>query len=255
VRFIVGRLGHALGAVLLVGCLAPGVAAAATDDDADKTEKPVAPAPNKLTLAYYDFSSHATGFDINLRHTFSTSTAWIGAYREDTGFNQVRVGYEYDYHRDWLTLVPSVLAATRGFLGASIYAEMGRPFFAIAGSGRTNLRPYWNLGFDPNDYIQFGAGYRDHAGNTMLIYAIRDNRLDTGQTNTHLYFRRYLPDDWRVTVDVVREHGLGDNDLVVRGWATSVDVDWRRWFVRIALDPNVNYRPVRQVRVATGVRF
>jgi hypothetical protein len=165
------------------------------------------------------------------------------------------VGYQYNYQHDWLTFVPSAQAASRGFLGVSLYSEVGHSFYGIAGMGRTNLQPYWNLGFDPNDYIQFGAGYRDHAGNTMSVYAIRDNRLGTGQTNTHFFVRRYLPHDWRLTADVVNEHGNGDNNLVVRDWSVSVDADWRRWFVRVARDPHVNYTPYRQVRVSAGVRF
>jgi len=115
--------------------------AALAADDAPKPEPP----PNKLTVAYYDFSPGKNGFDINLRHTFKTSTAWIGGYRESTGFDQARVGYEYDYHHEWLTLVPSALAATRGFVEASLYSEMGGRWFGIGGMGVTNLRPYWNL--------------------------------------------------------------------------------------------------------------
>jgi hypothetical protein len=67
-----------------------------TARDADK---PTSPPANKFTLAYYNFSSAKQGFDINLRHTFKTSTAWIGGYGESGGFDQVRAGYEYDYHR------------------------------------------------------------------------------------------------------------------------------------------------------------
>jgi len=225
--------------------------AALAADDAPKTEPP----PNKLTVAYYDFSSGKNGFDINLRHTFKTSTAWIGGYRESTGFDQARVGYEYDYHHEWLTVVPSALAATRGFVGASLYAEMGGRWFGIGGMGVTNLRPYWNLGFDPNDYIQVGAGYRSRAGNAMLVYAIHDDRLGSGQTNTHVLLRRYLPNEWRLTLDLANEHGHGDDGLVVHDWATSVDVDWRRWFARVAHDPHVNYTPDHQWRVAAGLRF
>jgi hypothetical protein len=236
--------------VILSACAA--AAAAADDPDADSADTPKL---NKLTVAYYDFSSDHAGMDINLRHTFPSSTAWIGGYRESDGFEQVRVGYEYDYHRPFLTLVPSAQAATHGFVAATIYAEAGRPFFAIGGFGRTNLQPYWNLGFDPNDYIQFGAGYRDRRGNTATAYAIRDNRRHTGQTNTHLFFRRYLHQDWRVTVDAVREHGIGDEDLMVRAWSASVDVDWRVWFVRVAEDPHVNYTVDRQFRLAAGMRF
>ena len=241
-------MSHWLAAVLIV-CSPSGIAAAA--DDPAKAPPPL----NKLTVSYYDFSSGKKGVDVNLRHTFKSSTAWIGGYKENGSFNQARVGYQYNYHHDWLTFVPSAQAATRGFVGASVYAEAGNRFFAIGGMGRTNLRPYWNLGFDPNDYIQFGAGYRDDAGNTMSVYAIRDNRLGTGQTNTHIYFRRYLPKEWRLTIDLVREHGNGDDGLVVKSWAISTDADWRRWFMRVAWDPHVNYTPDRQVRVSTGLRF
>jgi hypothetical protein len=210
---------------------------------------------NKVTASYYSFSSGKEGVDLNLRHTFGPSTAWIGGYRESSGFDQARAGYQYNFSHDWLTLVPSAQAATRGFLGATLYAEAGKTLFAIGGAGRTNLHPYWNLGFDPNDFIQAGVGYRDHSGNTMSVFAIRDDRLHTGQTNTHLYFRRYLPDKWRVTLDVVNEHGHGDEGVLVNAWAASMDVDWRRWFVRVARDPHVNYTPDRQVRVSGGLRF
>jgi len=219
------------------------------------TAEPGAETTNKLTVSYYHFSSGKDGADINLRHTFKTSTAWIGGYHESAGFNQARVGYEYDYKREWLTVVPSALGATHGFLGASLYSELGHRFFGIAGAGRTNLRPYWNLSFDPNDYIQFGAGYRDGAGNTMSVFAIRDDRLHTGQTNTHLYFRRYLPHEWRLTFDIFREQGHGDNNIMVKAWAESADIDYRRWFTRVAWDPHVNYTTDRQFRVATGLRF
>jgi len=212
------------------------------------------PPSNKLTMAYYDFSSGTQGYDINLRHTFSTSTAWLGVYNENDGFDQVRAGYEYDYHHNWLTLVPSAQAATHKFVGATVYAEAGRRIYAIGGAGRTNLNPYWNLGFDPNDYVQFGTGYRNDAGDVVSAFAIHDNRLGTGQTNTHLYLRRYLR-QWRFTLDVVNEHGTGEGGLVVRAWSTSLDADWRRWFVRVASDPHVNYTADRQVRIAGGVRF
>jgi hypothetical protein len=239
-------------AVLMIGCLQPGIRAA-PEDSGPKGQS--APPPNKLTAAFYHFSSGTTGVDVNLRHAFKSTTGWIGLYRESDGFNQARAGYEYDYRSSWVTLVPSAQAASHGFLGASIYSELGPRFYAIAGMGRTNLQPYWNLGFDPNDYVQFGGGYRDRSGNTVSVYAIHDNRLDTGQTNTHIYFRRYLTGDWRLTVDVVNEHGNGDDGLVVRSWSVSVDNEWSRWFVRVAEDPHVNYTPDWQFRVATGLRF
>jgi len=237
-------------AVLLVSCCVLFTGGVASAEDGSSPPPP----SNKLTLAYYDFSSGTLGYDVNLRHTFSSSTAWVGVYHEDDGFDQVRAGYEYDYHHNWLTLVPSGQAATHKFLGGTIYAEAGRRVYAIVGAGRTNLNPYWNLGFDPNDYVQFGSGYRDEAGNVISAFAIHDNRLGTGQTNTHLYFRRYLQ-QWRFTLDVVHEQGTGEGDIEVHAWSTSLDVDWRRWFVRVADDPHVNYTADRQFRLAGGVRF
>ncbi len=213
------------------------------------------PPSNKVTLAYYHFSSGTLGVDANFRHTFSSSTAWIGVYHEDDGFDQVRLGYEYDYHSRWLTLVPSVQAATHDFVGGTIYSEVGARLFGIGGFGRTNLQPYWNLGFDPNDYIQAGGGYRDASGNMIEAYAIHDDRLGTGQTNTHVTFRRYLPDTWRLTLDVVNERGRGENGIDVKSWAVSVDANWHRWFVRVAEDPHVNYTADHQVRIAGGWRF
>ena len=237
-----------VGLLLLNGA----AGAAANDDQADQP----APAPaNKLTLAYYDFSSGKSGADVNLRHTFKSMTAWVGGYAESDGFDQARIGYEYDYRSQWLTLVPSVQAATHGFVGATVYSEVGGRVFAIAGWGRTNLGPYWNLAFDPNDYVQFGAAVRDRSGNTISAYVIRDNRLDTGQTNTHVTVRRYLPDAWRLTVDAVSERGRGDGGIDVNSWAVSVDAEARRWFVRVAEDPHVNYTADRQFRIASGWRF
>ena len=57
-----------------------------------------------LTVAYYDFSSGKEGLDVNLRHTFKSSTGWIAAYHQGDGFDQARIGYEYDYRGDWLTV-------------------------------------------------------------------------------------------------------------------------------------------------------
>jgi len=245
---------------ILLGLLLTIAATGATTRNAvaqqsDAAAQQPEPPSNKVTLAYYHFSSGKLGVDAYFRHTFSSSTAWIGVYHENDGFDQARVGYEYDYHSHWLTLVPSVQAATHDFVGATIYSEVGVHLFGIGGFGRTNLQPYWNLGFDPNDYIQAGAGYRDAAGNTIEAYAIHDDRLGTGQTNTHVTLRRYLPDTWRLTLDVVNERGRGEDDIDINTWAVSVDANWRRWFVRVAEDPHVNYTADHQVRIAGGCRF
>src|SRR5262249_36169833 len=137
-------------AFVLIAWLSAAVVAAADDPD---TATPSIPPANKLTVAYYDFSSGTNGIDVNLRHTFKSTTGWVGYYHQNDRFDQGRVGYEYDYHAGWLTFVPSVQGATHGFVGFTLYGEAGRGVYAIGGMGRTNLKPYWNLGFDPNDFF------------------------------------------------------------------------------------------------------
>src|SRR5437867_11018057 len=79
--------------------------------------EPPAEALNKLTFSYYHFSSGKDGADINLRHTFKSSTAWIGGYHESQGFNQFGLGFDYDYRNDWLTLLRWRSGLSIGFLG------------------------------------------------------------------------------------------------------------------------------------------
>src|SRR5262249_15752322 len=105
-------------ATLAIVALHPQIRLAA--DDPDTTPKPVASPANKLTVAYYDFSSSKSGVDVNLRHTFSSTTGWIALYHQGDGFDQARAGYEYDYHGKWLTVVPSVQVASHGFVGATL---------------------------------------------------------------------------------------------------------------------------------------
>ena len=48
-----------------------------------------------------------------------------------------------------------------GFWGGSLSAQIGSPkLYAIVGLGRTNLRTYYNLNFDPNDAITLGYARR-----------------------------------------------------------------------------------------------
>ena len=41
--------------------------------------------------------------------------------------------------------------ASGGFWGGRVGTEYGNTFFVGAGIGRTNLRNYFNLNFDPNE--------------------------------------------------------------------------------------------------------
>ena len=86
------------------------------------------------------------------------------------------------------------------------------------------------------------------------MYTIRDNRLDTGQTNTHLFLQALPAGRLAADVDVVNEHGNGDDGLVVSAWSVSVD--------RTGANGSfVSSRTARQlhagsaVPIAAGVRF
>jgi hypothetical protein len=229
---------------LLAAICAYGALAVAQDEP-----KPT----SKLTIGAYRNTAAADALDVNLRHDFDSSTGWIADYR-DTGFDQVRAGWQYNWSGDARTFVPSLQLATHGFAGASLYAEIGTRWFAILGFGRTNRKPYYNLNFDPNDSVQLGFGYRDEAGNAVSLYSIRDDRLGTAQTDTHLVWRHLLRTTQVLTVDLMRKTGLGD-DGPVKAWAATATYEWKSWFIRLAADPHANFASGRQTRLSAGLWF
>jgi hypothetical protein len=154
--------------------------------------------------------------------------------------------------------VPSVQYATGGFLGGSLYTELGRDTFAILGWGRTNLKDYYNLNFDPNDAITFGAGARVAAGATLSLYQVRDDRLHTGQRITHGVARWKPGEKMRWTVDVFYKEGRPDSDPAserIHGAGAALTYDFDPYFVRVAKDPHVNFSDNNMVRIAAGIRF
>ncbi len=210
----------------------------------------------KLTVAGYRAGGEFSG-DVNLRYTVGEWTGWAGYFAAEEGFpvRQGRVGIEYDWKTQWLYLVPSAQKASDGFYGGSIYSEIGPTVYAIAGVSRTNLGPYANLTFDPNDSWQLGAGVHFGAGDTAAIYTIWDNRLNTGQQITHAVVKRHMGQSVRLTVDVSYKSGHGDDGVYLRGGAAAVEYDWQRWFVKAALDQHVNFSEPTMIRLGGGVRF
>jgi hypothetical protein len=103
---------------------------------------------------------------------------------------------------------------SRGFLGASATLELSNgkeaPYFGLLGFGRTNLKPYYNLNFDPNDSTLLGAGWRPDCTNLVTVYQVHDDRLRTGQRVTHLVLRRQTGEQSRLTVDLFRRAGRSD---------------------------------------------
>jgi len=208
----------------------------------------------KLTVGDYLFADQSS-VDINLRYSLSVWTGWLGYYAPMTGSYQGRAGLEYDLRTRWLLLIPSAQAASAGFYGASAYSEVGGRLYLIAGASRTNLRPYVNLNFDPNESWQLGGGAHFGNADVIALFSIWDNRLHTGQRNTHLNVRHHIPATQRLTLDASYKSGQGDDGAFVRGGALSVEYDWRRWFAKVAWDQHANYGPSTMWRMGGGLRF
>jgi hypothetical protein len=212
----------------------------------------------KFTPTYYHTSGQSPAWDINLRGSLGAHNAWAGYYRQREVFEQLRLGYDYTWEVPFGKLIPSVQYATHGFWGGSLNAEVGQRYFALLGFGRTNLRPYFNLNFDPNDAITLGVGTRALPRTTLSLYQVRDDRLHTGQRITHLV-ARYKPEEkTRWTLDLFHKNGREDADPsspTLRGAGAAVTYDFDPYFVRVAYDPYVNFTRNHMLRTAFGLRF
>jgi hypothetical protein len=208
----------------------------------------------KLTVGVYRADGASTT-DLNVRYSAGDWTGWIGWYGPQSEIRQSRAGIEYDLKRPWLVLVPSMQVASQSFVGGSVYSEVGTSLYVVAGASRTNLKPYANLTFDPNESWQLGGGAHLGKSDSVAAFAIWDNRLHTGQQNSHLAIRHYLAHSHRLTVDVSYKSGHDDQGVYVRGAAEAMEYDWHRWFVKVARDQHVNYSAATMWRVGGGVRF
>ena len=209
----------------------------------------------KFTPSYYRISDGNNAADLNLRANYGDHVGWIGFYRDRTGFQQARAGYEKHFDLDVVRLVLSAQAASRGFLGGSINAEIGGGTFAIVGFGRTNLRDYYNLNFDPNDAITFGIGTRALKDTELSLYRVQDDRLGTGQRVTHLIARRTFAGPHRIGVDYSYKSGQDSTGGYGRGSGLTLTYDFEPWFMRVGYDPDVNFSGRRMTLFAFGRRF
>lgn len=209
----------------------------------------------KLTLSNYSTQNlHAN--DVNLRANLNNQTSWIGYYKEGpSGFEQLRGGYERTDRILSMDVVTSLQAATHGFLGGSLTATIGEPFFGLIGYGRTNLKPYANLNFDPNDAITVGFGWKKSDGPSLTLFLVRDDRVVPGQQNLHLLMRSPLPNRQRITLDVFYKSGPADPGQSIKGTGASITYDWPRMFLRLAYDPKVNFTQENMTRLSLGMRF
>lgn len=219
-----------------------------------------APAPAfKFTTGLYQLSGGGQpagpGLDLNLRHTSALGNLWLGWFRSPVlDATQTRVGWDRSFTLGPVRLMPSLQAASGGFWGGSLGLETGESWFVGVGLGRTNLRNYVNLNFDPNDAWMLSAGYRWLDGRSLSWQVVRDNRLNPDQRHVHLVYRTPMPGDQRLTIDLLSKTGLVAGTPIHR-LGLSVGYDWPRHFVRVAYDPKVNFTPQDMWRLSFGTRF
>ena len=209
---------------------------------------------NKLTFGSYHFADTGNAADINLRHTNDFGDAWIGYYHSPARQeHQGRAGWDNTFDFGALRFTPSAQIASRGYLNGSVNIETGENWFVGVGFGRTNLRPNWNLNFDPNDSWSVSGGWRGD-GQSFALQWIRDNRENPDQRHMHAIYRKSLPYGERATLDILYKRGLVDGESI-RKTGASFTYDWPRYFVRLAYDPKVNFTNEDMWRVAVGTRF
>jgi hypothetical protein len=208
----------------------------------------------KLTVGGHHFSESGNAIDVNLRHSSVQGTTWLG-YFDSSGLDahQFRGGWEHSFG-DTIRFLPSIQAASGGFVGGSINLETGNTWFIGAGFGRTNLRPYFNLNYDPNDAWSLSGGYRAAEGVSYAVSYTRDNRENPDQQHFHMVYKTPINDRDRATFDVLFKRGLVNGDTINKVGVTAT-YDWPRFFVRLAYDPNTNFTPDNVVRVSIGSRF
>lgn len=211
----------------------------------------------KLTYTQHITEAERDALDLNVRGTQGATVFWAGHYRRAEEFQQSRTGVEQTLSFGWGKAVISGQAATRGFLGFASQAEIGTGRVRLlAGFGRTNLKPYYNLNFDPNDAVTLGLTGDLPNGMRASFYAVHDDRLGTGQTVTHALLRSSDDPASRWTIDVWQRRGpLGDGGDRLRRIGAGVTYDHAPWFVRIVSDPNANFSGHDMFRLGLGVRF
>lgn len=209
----------------------------------------------KLTPSYYLSSDKNNAEDINLRAVMGAHTAWVGYYRDHLQSQQARVGYEYRHDFGFVRPVFSGQLASGGFLGGSITAEVGGDTYALVGWGRTNLKNYYNLNFDPNDAITLGIGSRALPKTELSFFQVWDDRLDTKQHITHAVIRYKSSQTERWTVDISYKTGMNSDGSNIAGTGLTGTYDFGDYFVRIAHDQYANFSNSTQNRISIGMRF
>jgi hypothetical protein len=236
--------------------LLPAFITSAQADDADGGDD----APHlswKLTPSYYDNSDGTHAQDINLRADFGDQRAWIGEYRDSSGYNQARAGFDWVKQIGFVNLDFSGQYATGGFWGGSVTAQIGSDSnYAILGWGRTVLHPYYNLNFDPNDAVTVGFGSKGLLPNLELqLYHLWDDRTASKQRVTHIVAHYDVNKNEHFSIDASYKHGLADPQTYVKGYALALTYAWPRVFARVTYDQHANFALPNQTRLSVGLLF
>ena len=243
-----GRAVFRLSWGLSVGVALPGVAGATSAEESWAF---------KFTSAVYAERATPLATDQNLRGNLGEHTTWIGHYQRGGQFEQTRMGYEYTFKLPFGQVAPSRQVATQGFAGGSVTAQIGSSAaWAIVGLGRTNLKPYYNLSFDPNDSVVLGAGVRLRPQGVLSAFMVADDRLGTGQKVSHLVWRERFSGERRLTVDLVHKTGSLEPGLPgAHGKGLTITWDHGNLFARVGREQKVNFSSGDQTRFAAGFRF
>ena len=210
---------------------------------------------SKLTFSTY-FTRGNQAFDLNLRHQLGPFTVWIAGFYDPQTNKLIRTGIQYDYRKAWFHFVPTIEVATTRAVSGSLSFELGSgKTIALAGYSRTNLKPFFDLFWDPGDSVQLGIGHKLSSYDRIQAYTIFDVRLHTGQQNTHVLWRRKLNANNGITFDGIFKSGHEDSGQYIRSVSLGVYYDRPHWFWKLYYDPHVNFASHTMVRTGIGLKF
>lgn len=249
----------AVGSLVALGALGGTCLAARAQVPAGQSVEAGRPEPFKLTLGSYGVAGGGMpagpGLDVNLRYTYGKGNVWLGWFRSPAlGFSEPRGGWDDVFAWGDVRILPSLQAASGGFLGGALAVEAGERWFAGAGLGRTNLRPYVNLNFDPNDAYTLYGGLRWSEASSMTLQVVRDNRTQPDQQHVHLVWRQKLSGGDRFIVDLLAKQGTVEGRFI-RRTGLSLGYDWPTWSARAAWDPKVNFTAQNMLRLSLARHF
>jgi hypothetical protein len=231
---------------------------ASSEDSKKETRDPIEGADeykSKLTFGVY-FLNGEQAFDLNLRHQLGPFTVWIAGFYDAKTNKLIRTGAQYDYKKAWFHFVPTIEVSTTKAVSGSLYSELGSgSTIAIVGYSRTNLKPFFDLFWDPGDSVQLGISHKISNYDRIQAYTIFDVRLHTGQQNTHVVWRHKLNATNGITFDGVFKSGHEDSGDYIRAVSLGVYYDRPHWFWKLYYDPHVNFADRTMVRTGIGLKF